>query len=241
MPAIFAAPPPAIIELGTATGFDVVLQDRASLGHATFMEARNQLLDLAAQSKVLTAVRPNGLDDEPQYKIDIDWEKASAFGLSISDINTTLSTAWGSSFVNQFVDRGRVKRVFVQGDAPYRMRPEDFGHWYVRNSSGDTAPFSAFASGHWTHGPPKLERYNGMASIRNPRRAGARLQHGRGDAGDGAADRPAAPRRRSRMDRLCPMRSDCQAVKPRRCTRSRSSSCSSAWRRSTRAGRSRSR
>ena len=161
---IFAAPPPAISELGTATGFDVVLQDRAGLGHAKFMDARDQLLDLAAESPVLTGVRPNGRDDEPQYTIDIDWEKASAFGLSIRDINTTLSTAWGSSFVNQFVDRGRVKRVFVQGDAPYRMRPEDFGHWYVRNSNGDTAPFSAFASGHWTHGPPKLERYNGLAS-----------------------------------------------------------------------------
>jgi multidrug efflux pump len=105
------------------------------------------------------------LDDEPQYQIDIDWEKASAFGLPIGAINTTLSTAWGSSYVNQFIDGGRVKRVFVQGDAPYRMRPEDFGQWHVRNSSGDTAPFSAFASGHWTHGPPKLERYNGMSSM----------------------------------------------------------------------------
>jgi len=96
---------------------------------------------------------------------DIDWEKASAFGLPIDAINTTLSTAWGSSYVNQFIDGGRVKRVFVQGDAPYRMRPEDFGRWYVRNGRGDTAPFSGFASGHWTHGPPKLERYNGTASI----------------------------------------------------------------------------
>ena len=110
-------------------------------------------------------MRPNGLDDEPQYKIDIDWEKASAFGLPITAINTTLSTAWGSSYVNQFIDGGRVKRVFVQGDAPYRMHPEDFGRWHVRNARGDTAPFSAFASGHWTHGPPKLERYNGVASI----------------------------------------------------------------------------
>ena len=162
---IFAFPPPPIFELGNATGFDVVLQDRAGVGHARLMAARNQLLDLAAQSQVLTAVRPNGLDDEPQYKIDIDWEKASAFGLPIGAINTTLSTAWGSSYVNQFIDGGRVKRVFVQGDAPYRMRPEDFGQWHVRNSSGDTAPFSAFASGHWTHGPPKLERYNGMSSM----------------------------------------------------------------------------
>jgi len=162
---IVAFPPPPIFELGNATGFDVVLQDRSGVGHDRLMEARKQLLDLAAQSQVLTAVRPNGLEDEPQYRIDIDWEKASAFGLPISAINTTLSTAWGSSYVNQFIDDGRVKRVFVQGDAPYRMRPEDFGRWRVRNSRGDTAPFSAFASGHWTHGPPKLERYNGISSI----------------------------------------------------------------------------
>jgi len=162
---IFAFPPPPIFELGNATGFDVVLQDQAGVGHARLMDARNQLLALATQSQVLRAVRPNGLDDEPQYQIDIDWEKASAFGLPIGAINTTLSTAWGSSYVNQFIDGGRVKRVFVQGDAPYRMRPEDFGQWHVRNSSGDTAPFSAFASGHWTHGPPKLERYNGMSSM----------------------------------------------------------------------------
>ena len=162
---IVAFPPPPIFELGNATGFDVVLQDRAGVGHDRFMDARNQLLDLARKSPILTAVRPNGLDDEPQYKIDIDWEKASAFGLSIGAINTTLSTAWGSSYVNQFIDGGRVKRVFVQGDAPYRMRPEDFGRWHVRNSKGDMAPFSAFASGHWTHGPPKLERYNGTSSM----------------------------------------------------------------------------
>ena len=163
--AIFAFPPPPIFELGNATGFDLALQDRADVGHDGLMQARNQLLDLAAKSQALMAVRPNGLDDEPQYKIDINWEKASAFGLPISAINTTLSTAWGSSYVNQFIDGGRVKRVLVQGDAPYRMRPEDFGRWYVRNNKGDTAPFSAFASGHWTQGPPKLERYNGISSM----------------------------------------------------------------------------
>ena len=162
---IIAFPPPPIFELGNATGFNLVLQDRAGVGHDRLMEARNQLFDLAAKSPVLTAVRPNGPEDEPQYRIDIDWEKASAFGLLIGDINTTLSTAWGSSYVNQFIDGGRVKRVFVQGDAPYRMRPEDVGRWNVRNGKGDTAPFSAFASGHWTHGPPKLERYNGISSI----------------------------------------------------------------------------
>ena len=162
---IVAFPPPPIFELGNATGFDVVLMDRAGIGHDGLMRARNQLLDLARQSTVLQAVRPNGPDDEPQYQIDIDWEKASAFGLPIGAINATMSTAWGSSYVNQFLDGGRVKRVFVQGDAPYRMRPEDFGLWHVRGSSGDTAPFSAFASGHWTHGPPKLDRYNGIPSI----------------------------------------------------------------------------
>ncbi|HWI11351.1 MAG TPA: efflux RND transporter permease subunit [Burkholderiaceae bacterium] len=161
---VFAFPPPAIIELGNATGFDAQLQDRAGKGHAALMEARNQLLGAAAHNPALVAVRPNGRDDEPQYRIDIDWEKASAFGLSVADVNNTLSTAWGSSYVNQFIDRGRVKRVYVQGDAPYRMRPEDFANWYVRNASGTTVPFSAFATGHWTNGPPKLDRYNGTSS-----------------------------------------------------------------------------
>ena len=162
---VFAFAPPAIIELGNATGFDVVLQDRAGRGHAALMEARNQLLAAASQSPALVAVRPNGLNDEPQYRVDIDWEKASAFGLSIRDVNETLSTAWGSAYVNQFVDRGRVKRVFVQGDAPFRMRPEDFGRWYTRNRDGGTVPLSAFATGRWVHGPGKLERYDGISSV----------------------------------------------------------------------------
>lgn len=161
---IFAVAPPAVTELGNATGFDFALQDRGGLGHARLIEARNQFLGLASQSKLLTAVRPNGLSDEPQYKIDIDREKASAFGLSIADIDDTLSAAWGSSYVNQFIDRGRVKRVFLQGDAPARMRPEDFDKWYVRNAGGEMVPFSAFSSGRWIYGPPKLERYNGIAS-----------------------------------------------------------------------------
>ncbi|MEW6168253.1 MAG: efflux RND transporter permease subunit [Pseudomonadota bacterium] len=161
---IFAAAPPAIIELGTATGFDVVLQDIGGIGHERLMQARNQLLGMAAQSPMLAATRPNGLSDEPQYKIDIDWEKASALGLRIDDINSTLSAAWGSVFVNQYIDRGRVKRVFVQGDAPARMSPEDFGQWYVRNAAGQMVPFSAFSSGRWAYGSPKLERYNGIPS-----------------------------------------------------------------------------
>ncbi|WP_028008482.1 efflux RND transporter permease subunit [Solimonas flava] len=161
---IFAIAPPAVVELGNATGFDFALQDRAGLGHARLMEARNQLLGMAAQNPLLVATRPNGLSDEPQYKVDIDWEKASAYGLTISNINDTLSSAWGSSYVNQFIDRGRVKRVYIQGDAPSRMKPEDFGQWYVRNAAGQMVPFSAFSSGHWTYGSPKLERYNGIAS-----------------------------------------------------------------------------
>ncbi|WP_028080114.1 efflux RND transporter permease subunit [Solimonas soli] len=162
---IFAVVPPAVTELGNAIGFDIALQDRAALGHEQLIEARGRFIQLAKQSKVLTSIRANGLADEPQYKVDIDWERASAFGLTVNDINDTLSSAWGSSYVNQFIDRGRVKRVYVQGDAASRMRPEDFGQWYVRNAVHQMVPFSAFASGHWIYGPPKLERYNGISSM----------------------------------------------------------------------------
>ena len=160
----FAFPPPAVFELGNATGFDFQIIDQAGVGHEKLMEARNMLLGMAAKNPVLTAVRPNGLNDEPQYRIKIDHEKAGALGLTIADINSTLSTAWGSSYVNDFVDRGRIKRVFLQGNAASRMQPEDFGKWYVRNASGDMVPFSAFASGSWTYGSPRLERFNGRPS-----------------------------------------------------------------------------
>src|SRR3546814_3500630 len=143
---IIAVAPPAVTHLDNATGFDFELQDRGGLGQAKLIEARNQFLGLASKSKKLVGVRPNGLSDEPQYKIDNDWEKARALGLATSDINETLSAAWGSAYVNQFIDRGRVKRVFVQGDAPSRMSPEDFGPWYVRNAQGEMVPFSAFSS-----------------------------------------------------------------------------------------------
>jgi multidrug efflux pump len=162
---VFAVAPPAVTELGNATGFDFELQDRGALGHEKMVAAREQFLAAAKQSKVLKSMRANGLPDEPQYKIDIDWERASAFGLTVNDINNTLSAAWGSAYVNQFIDRGRVKRVYIQGDASSRMRPEDFGQWYVRNAAGQMVPFSAFSSGHWIYGPPKLERYNGIASM----------------------------------------------------------------------------
>jgi multidrug efflux pump len=158
----FAFAPPAALELGNATGFDLELLDRGNLGHEQLLAARNQFLGLAAQNPSLVAVRPNGLNDEPQYRFDIDRERASAYGLTIADINNTLSAAWGSAYVNDFIDRGRIKRVFIQGDAPSRMLPDDFNTWYVRNNQGQMVPFSAFAQGHWTYGSPKLERYQGV-------------------------------------------------------------------------------
>ncbi len=160
----FVFAPPAVMELGNASGFDFMLQDRAGVGHEKLLAARNQLLGEAAQSPVLARVRPNGIEDAPQYQLDIDREKARALGVAIADINSTLATAWGSSYVNDFIDRGRVKKVFVQGEAASRMLPEDLEKWYVRNASGDMVPFSAFAKAHWTYGPQKLNRYNGVPS-----------------------------------------------------------------------------
>jgi multidrug efflux pump len=162
---VFGFPPPAALELGNATGFDFELIDKAGLGHEALMKARNQLLGLAAKDPLLVRVRPNGLDDEPQYRIAIDSEKASALGLSLSDINDTVQSAWGSNYVNDFIDRGRLKRVYIQGDADSRMLPQDLDSWYVRNDAGQMVPFSAFAHGVWTYGSPKLERYNGLSSV----------------------------------------------------------------------------
>jgi multidrug efflux pump len=162
---VFAFAPPAVLELGNATGFDFELLDRGGLGHAALTAARNQLLGMAAQNKTLVGVRPNGVDDEPQYRIDIDREKASALGLTIADINATLSSAWGSSYVNDFMDRGRVKRVYIQGERNSRMQPDELGNWFVRNSSGQMVPFAEFAHGTWVYGSPKLERYNGTPSM----------------------------------------------------------------------------
>ena len=160
----FAVVPPSVLELGNATGFDLYLQDQAGLGHAKLMEARNQFLGLAAQSKILAGVRPNGLNDEPQYQLVIDDERANALGVTMSDINTTLSIALGGSYVNDFIDRGRVKKVYVQGEAGSRMSPEDLKKWYVRNATGEMVPFASFASGEWVYGSPKLSRYNGVTA-----------------------------------------------------------------------------
>ncbi|WCM53533.1 efflux RND transporter permease subunit [Pseudomonas sp. WJP1] len=157
--------PPAILEMGNAKGFDMFLQDRTGLGHETLMAARNQFLELAARDPVLMNVRPNGLNDEPQYQVVIDNEKARALQVSISDINNTMSTAWGSAYVNDFIDRGRVKKVYVQGEIDSRISPEDFEKWYVRNARGEMVKFSSFASGYWTYGSPKLERYNGIPAV----------------------------------------------------------------------------
>jgi hydrophobe/amphiphile efflux-1 (HAE1) family protein len=160
----FAFAPPAAIELGNATGFDFELIDQANVGHAKLMEARDQLLKLAGQNPNLAAVRSNGLNDEPQYKIEIDREKANALSLTVSDVNTTLAAAWGSEFIDQFTDRGRVKKVFIQGSENSRMVPENFNDWYVRNSLRQMVPFAAFSRGSWIYGSPKLERYNGSPS-----------------------------------------------------------------------------
>ena len=162
---IFTFMPPSVPGLGNATGFDLQLLDRGGLGHEGLMQARNQLLGMAAQNPALVGVRPNGLEDTPQFQLVVDREKASALGLSLNEINATLSAAWGSTYVNDFIDNGRVKRVYLQADAPFRMLPGDIDRWHVRNADGQMVPFSAFSASHWTQGSPKLERYNGTPSV----------------------------------------------------------------------------
>ncbi|WP_157670964.1 efflux RND transporter permease subunit [Chitinibacter sp. GC72] len=162
---IFAFAPPAVMELGNASGFDLQLQDRGGVGHQKLTEARNMLLGMAAKDPNVVGVRPNGQPDSPQLRLDIDQEKASALGLSISDINQTLAAAWGSAYINDFVDRGRVKKVYLQADAPFRMKPEDLNQWYIKNASGKMVPFSAFATSRWDYGSPRLTRYNSVPSM----------------------------------------------------------------------------
>lgn len=161
----FAIAPPPIRELGNASGFDMQLQDLGGLGHDALMAARSELLQLAAQEPSLTGVRHNGQDDTPQFKLDVDHTKAAAFGVNLSDINSTFSTAWASSYVNDFIDDGRIKRVYVQGDAPYRMMPEDVSEWYVRNDSNEMVSLASLTEGRWIYGSPRLERYNGVSSV----------------------------------------------------------------------------
>ncbi|EMN1292234.1 efflux RND transporter permease subunit [Citrobacter freundii] len=157
---------PAIVELGTATGFDFELIDQGGLGHTALTQARNQLLGMVAKHPdLLVRVRPNGLEDTPQFKLDVDQEKAQALGVSLSDINETISASLGGYYVNDFIDRGRVKKVYIQGDAKYRMLPADINNLYIRSSNGEMVPFSAFSASHWIYGSPRLERYNGMPSM----------------------------------------------------------------------------
>ncbi len=162
---VFVFPPPAVTELGTAKGFDFMLQDRGGLGHEKLMDARLQLLGQAMRDPRLTAVRPNGMPDQAEYKVDIDWEKAGTLGVSVPAIQRSISAAFGSAYVNDFIQGGRVQRVYVQADAPYRMLPDDLNHLYVRNTVGGMVPVSALASGRWTYDSPRLERYNGFPAL----------------------------------------------------------------------------
>jgi len=162
---VFAFPPPSVLELGRAGGFDFQLQDRSGLGHDALMAARNQMLGLAAQDPRLVRVRPAGLEDVTQYRIDVDWEKAGALGVPIYSIHHTISAAFGGAYVNDFIQNGRVKRVYVQADAPFRMLPQDLERLYVRNAAGTMTPFASFASGRWFQGSPLLERFNSFPSL----------------------------------------------------------------------------
>ncbi len=163
--AAFTFFPPPIRELGNASGFDLQLLDRAGLGHNALMSARNQLLKMASQNPLLIGVRPNGLNDVSQYKIDIDYKKSAASAVSISDINQTLQTAWGSTYVNDFIDKGRIKKVYLQGEASHRMSPDDLKKWHVRNSEGKMVSLGSLTSSFWNFGSPKLERFNGISSV----------------------------------------------------------------------------
>jgi len=162
---VYTFPPPAVTELGVATGFDLMFQDRGGLGHEKLAEAQNQLLGMAAQDPRLTRVRPNGMADVAMYKVDIDWEKAGALGVPVSSVQSYLATAFGSAYLGNFVQNARVKRVYAQADAPFRMLPGDLDRLYVRNRQGRLVPLSAVASGRWVYGSPRLERYNGFPAM----------------------------------------------------------------------------
>lgn len=162
---VFAFPPPAVIELGNARGVDFQLLDRGGLGHTALMNARNQLLGMAVRDPRLASVRPNGMEDVPEFRVDVNWKEAGAQGLPINAIHTTISAAFGSAYVNDFIQGGRVKRVYVQADAPYRMLPKDLEQLYVRNTAGKMVPYASFAANRWTANSPRLERFNGFPSM----------------------------------------------------------------------------
>src|SRR5690606_34292826 len=153
---------PAMPELGVSAGFNLQLKAASGQSHDQLLAARNAILGMAAQDSRLAGVRPNGQEDTPQYRVIVDHAQAGALGVSVAEINSTMGIAWGGSYINDFIDRGRVKKVYVQGEADSRMMPADLDQWYVRNNRGEMVPFSAFATGEWTYGSPRLERYNGV-------------------------------------------------------------------------------
>ena len=175
---VFPIVPPAITELGNASGFDLMLQDNGNVGHEGLLEARNMLLGMAGQSDQVSGVRPNGQEDAQQLKVNINQEQAAAYGLSMSSINSVISTAWGSSYINDFIDRGRIKNVYVQGEASSRTNPDDLGKWYVRNDKNDMISFDAFSSSEWQSGSPRLTRYNSAPSMNIQGSAAAGLSTG---------------------------------------------------------------
>lgn len=162
---VFAFAPPAVLELGNASGFDLQLEDIGNLGHEALINARNQLLGMAAQNPKLVGVRPNGQEDSPQFQLNINQQQAAAMQLDLATINGVISSAWGSSYVNDFIDRGKVKRVYIQGEANSRMTPSDINQWYVRNKAGQMISFASFSDSHWTYGSPRLSRYNGLSAM----------------------------------------------------------------------------
>jgi multidrug efflux pump len=162
---VFLFAPPAIGELGVSAGFDFFLKDTGGNGHGALIAARNQLLGIARKDPLLANMRPTGVEDAPQFRLDINAQKASSLGLTMDDVNDTLQIGWGGRYIDDFLDRGRVKKVIIQGDAPFRMRPEDVNDWYVRNKAGAMVPVASFAGSHWEYGPPRLERFNGTSAV----------------------------------------------------------------------------
>ena len=218
-----------------ANGFDLELQDRGGLGHDKLMAARNQLLGMAMQDPRLVAVRPNGQNDTPEFKLDIDDARAGAQGVAIGDINSVLSTAWGSTYVNDFIQDGRVKKVYVQADPRFRMLPEDINRWYVRNNQGEMVPFSAFSTAHWQYGSPRLERYNGIPSVEIMGQAAPGISTGEAMNVDGEAWSPSCRPASATSGPASPTRRRRPAPRPRPSTPSRCWWSSSPWRPSTRA------
>ncbi len=162
---VFPIVPPAVTELGNSAGFEFYLKDEGGRGHEALIAARNQLMGMAAQDKRLTGMRAGGSEDSPQFRLDIDAERASALGVSMDAVNDTLALAWGGRYIDDFIDRGKLKRVYVQGDAPFRMQPRDFNRWYVRSDAGTMVPVSAFSTAHWEFGSPQLQRFNRTAAV----------------------------------------------------------------------------